>query len=165
MGGNKRKTCFQPDCEGYLNTCRGVALPFWQLKYASIRTRVHMVLKEQYPVTAHAPNFDFWTGCREIKRCEESKRTSKNPFASRLVEFNTTLELLRISDKWYIVPVKFRLGKIWIFWRSFYCRWRRTKSLEVLWCRLEAFFLLLASIQAQIIVKGMHRNKTATIRL
>ena len=34
-------------------------------------------LKEQYPVTAHAPNFDFWTGCREIKRCEESKRTLK----------------------------------------------------------------------------------------
>ena len=31
------------------------------------------VLKEQYPVTAHAPNFDFWTGCRETKRCEESK--------------------------------------------------------------------------------------------
>ena len=30
-------------------------------------------LKEQYPVTAHAPNFDFWTGCREIKRCEEGK--------------------------------------------------------------------------------------------
>ena len=29
-------------------------------------------LKERYPVTAHASNFDFWTGCREIKRCEES---------------------------------------------------------------------------------------------
>ena len=37
-----------------------------------------LTLKEQYPVTAHAPNFDFWTGCREIKRCEESKRTLKN---------------------------------------------------------------------------------------
>ena len=46
--------------------------------------------KEQYPVIAHAPNSDFWTGCREIKRCEESKRTLKNPFASRLAEFNTT---------------------------------------------------------------------------
>ena len=34
-------------------------------------------LKEQYPVTAHAPDFDFWTGCREIKRCEESKRILK----------------------------------------------------------------------------------------
>ena len=68
-------------------------------------------LKEQYPVTAHAPNFDFWTGCPEIKRCEESKRTLKNPFASRLAEFNTTLKLLRITDQWYIVPVKFRFGQ------------------------------------------------------
>ena len=70
-----------------------------------------MYLKEQYPVTAHVPNFDFWTGCREIKRCEESKRTLKNPFASRLAEFNTTLKLLRITDQWYIVPVKFRFGQ------------------------------------------------------
>ena len=58
-----------------------------------------LYLKEQYPVTAHAPNFDFWTGCREIKRCEESKRTLKNLFASRLVKFNTTLKLLRITDQ------------------------------------------------------------------
>ena len=56
-------------------------------------------LKDQYPVTAHAPNFDFWTGCPEIKRCVESKRTLKNPFASRLAEFNTTLKLLRITDQ------------------------------------------------------------------
>ena len=32
-------------------------------------------LKEQYPVTAHVPNFDFLTGCCKFKRCEESKRT------------------------------------------------------------------------------------------
>ena len=57
------------------------------------------LLKEQYPVTAHAPNFDFWTGCREIKRCEESKRILKNPFALRLAGFNTTLKLLRIIDQ------------------------------------------------------------------
>ena len=62
--------------------------------------------KEHYPVTAHAPNFDFRTGCREIKRCEESKRTLKIPFASRFVEFNTTLKLLRFTDQWYIFPVK-----------------------------------------------------------
>ena len=43
--------------------------------------------------------FDFWTGCREIKRCEESKRTLKNPFASRLAEFDTTLKHLRITDQ------------------------------------------------------------------
>ena len=70
-----------------------------------------LVLKEQYPVTAHAPNFDFWTGCREIKRREESKRILKNPFASRLAGFNTTLKRLRIIDQWYIVPVKFRFGQ------------------------------------------------------
>ena len=56
-------------------------------------------LKEQYRVTAHAPNFDFWIGCREIKRCEESKRTLKNPFASRLAGFNMILKLLRIIDQ------------------------------------------------------------------
>ena len=55
--------------------------------------------KARYPVTAHAPNFNMWTGCREIKRCEESKRTLKNPFASRLAGFNTTLKLLRITDQ------------------------------------------------------------------
>ena len=56
-------------------------------------------LKEQYPVTVHAPNFDFWTGYPEIKRCEESKRTLKNPFSSCLAEFDTTLKLLRITDQ------------------------------------------------------------------
>ena len=80
-------------------------------------------LKEQYPVTAHAPNFDFWTGCPEIKGCKESKRTLKNPFASRLAEFNTTLRLLRITNQWYFVPVKFRFGPNLDFWRYFYCRW------------------------------------------
>ena len=63
------------------------------------RRSVNMPLKEQYPVTAHAPDFDFWTGCPEIKRCEESKRTLKNPLASRLAEFETTLKLLRITDQ------------------------------------------------------------------
>ena len=56
-------------------------------------------LMEQYPVTAHVPSFHFRTGYREIKRCEESKRTLKNPFASRLTGFNTTLKLLRITDQ------------------------------------------------------------------
>ena len=65
----------------------------------SFQCKLVFCLKEQYPVTAHAPNFEFWTGCREIKRCEESKRTLKNPFASRLTGFNTTLKLLRITDQ------------------------------------------------------------------
>ena len=41
-------------------------------------------LKEQYSESAHAQNFDFCSSCREIKRFEESKRTVKNPFPSRL---------------------------------------------------------------------------------
>ena len=57
------------------------------------------------------PNFDFRTGCRGIKTSEESRRTLKNPFASRLAEFSTTLKRLRITDQWYIVPVKFRFGR------------------------------------------------------
>ena len=99
-------------------------------------------LKEQYPVTAHSPNFDFWTGCREIKRCEESKRTLKNPFASRLAGFNTTIKLLRITDQWYIVPVKFRFGQNLYFmallllplaggpkdWKYFDADWRLISS-------------------------------------
>lgn len=28
------------------------------------------IFKEQYPLTANAWNFDFVTGCREFKRCE-----------------------------------------------------------------------------------------------
>ena len=56
---------------------------------------VNLSLKEQYSVNAHPPNFNFWTGCREIKRWEESKRTLKNPFASRLAKFYITLKLLR----------------------------------------------------------------------
>ena len=61
--------------------------------------------------TAHAPNFNFRTGCREIKRCEESKRTLKITFASRFGKFNITITLLRITDQWYIVLVKFRFGR------------------------------------------------------
>ena len=68
-------------------------------------------LKEQYPVTALAPNFDSWTGCPKVKRSQESKRTLKNLFALRLAEFDTTLKLLRITDQWYIVPVEFWFGR------------------------------------------------------
>ena len=80
--------------EGGVRVCGDAVLRYFWCGFAVI-----FILKEQYPVTAHAPNFDFWTGCREIKRCEESKRTLKNPFASRLAEFNTTLKLLRITDQ------------------------------------------------------------------
>ena len=93
------------------------------------------VLKEQYPVTAHAPNFDFWTGCREIKRCEESKRTLKNPFASRLAKFDTALKRLRITDRWVLI-----WAKSGFFGVIFIAVGRRTKRWEALWCRLKAYF-------------------------
>ena len=116
-------------------------------------------LKEQYPVTAHALNFDFWTGCREIKRCEESKRTLKNPFASRLAEFNTTLKLLRITDQWYIVPAKFfwaKSGFLALLLLPLAGGPKDRKNVDADW--------RLISIQAQIIVKGIRRNEIATIK-
>ena len=46
----------------------------WSMRnHSLIRLSRSLGLKEQYPVTAHAPSFDFRTGCREIKRCEKSK--------------------------------------------------------------------------------------------
>ena len=83
----KRKVSHYKDAERQL-----------EFRVTTVVRRWQAILKEQYPVTAHAPNFDFWTRCREIKRCEESKRTLKNPFVSRLAEFNTTLKLLRITN-------------------------------------------------------------------
>ena len=107
-------------------------------------------LKEQYPVTAHAPNFDFWTGCREIKRCEESKRTLKNPFATRLAEFDTALKPLSITDQWYILlRLSFDLGEIRIFCRYFYCRWPEDQKLGSALMPIEGLFLLPASLQAK----------------
>ena len=35
----------------------------------------------------------------------------RNLFALHLVEFDTTLKLLRITDQWYIVRVEFRFGQ------------------------------------------------------
>ena len=108
----------------------------------AIRYSVNISLKEQYPVTAHAPNFDFWTGCREIKRWEESKRTLKNLFASRLAGFNTRIKLLRIADQWHIVPVEFRFGQNLDFMALLLLPLasQRTKRLEANRCRLKAYF-------------------------
>ena len=77
-------------------------------------------LKEQYPVTVHAPNFDFRTGCREIKRCEESKRTLKNPFASRLASSIIHWNFSGLQINHILFPLSFDLGEIGIFWHYFY---------------------------------------------
>ena len=122
-------------------------------------------LKKQYPVTEHAATFDFWTGCLEIKRCEESKKTLKNPFASRLAEFNTSLKNfsgLQIND--ILFPLRFDLGEVGIFWRYFYCRWLGDQKMGGALMPIEGLILLLASIQAQIIVRGIRRNETAIIK-
>ena len=44
------------------------------------------------------------------------------------------------------------------------CRWPEDRKIESTLMPIEGLFLLLASIQAQIIVKGIRRNETATIK-
>ena len=69
---------------------------------------------------------------------------------------------LQIND--ILFPLSFDLGEIEIFWRYFYCRWPEDKKMGSALKPIEGLFLLLASIQAQIIVKGIRRNETATIK-
>ena len=88
----------------------------------------------------------------------------KNPFASCFAEFNTALKLLRIEISDTLFPFSFNLGEIGIFLRYFYCRWPEDQKMGSALMPIEGLFLLLASIQAQIIMKGMHSNETATIK-
>ena len=62
---------------------------------------------------------------------------------------------MQIND--ILFPLSFDLGEIGIFWRYFHCCWLEDQK------RFKVLFLPLASIQAQIIVKGIRRNGTATI--
>ena len=123
-------------------------------------------LKEQCTVTAHAPNFDFRRGCREIKRYEESKWTLRNPFASRLAEFNITPKLLKITDQWYIVPVKLLFGRNRGFLASLLLPLaRRTKRWEALWCRLKAYFFCQLPYKLRYnFERNIPRNETAKIK-
>ena len=63
-----------------------------------------------------------------------------------------------------LFPLSFDLGEIGIFWRYFYCRWPKDQRMGSALMPIERLFLLPASIQAQIIVKGIRRNETATIK-
>ena len=56
------------------------------------------------------------------------------------------------------------LGEIGIFWRYFNCRWPEEQMMGSALMPIEGLFLLPASIQAQIIVKGIRRNEKATIK-
>ena len=86
-------------------------------------------------------------------------------FASCLAEFNTTLKLLRITDQWYIVPVKFWFGRNQDFLALLLLPLAGgDEKMGSALMPIEGLFLLLASIQAQIIVKGIRRNETATIK-
>ena len=121
---------------------------------------ISLELKEQHHVTAHVPNFDFLTGCREFKRCEEGKRTLKNPFASRSAKFDTTIKLFRITDQWYIIPIKFRFGRNWDFMALLSLPLAGGPR-EGKW-QLKAYFSCQLTIHAQIILKGIRRYGTAT---
>ena len=86
-------------------------------------------------------------------------------FALCLAEFNTTLKLLRITDQWYIVPVKFWFGRNQDFLALLLLPLAGgDQKMGSALMPIEGLFLLLASIQAQIIVKGIRRNETATIK-
>ena len=86
-------------------------------------------------------------------------------FALCLAEFNTTLKLLRITDQWYIVPVKFWFGRNQDFLALLLLPLAGgDQKMGSPLMPIEGLFLLLASIQAQIIVKGIRRNETATIK-
>ena len=62
-------------------------------------------------------------------------------------------------------PLSFDLGESGIFWRYYYCRWPEDQKMGSALMPIEGLFLLLASIQAQIIVKEIRRNETATIKI
>ena len=63
-----------------------------------------------------------------------------------------------------IVPGEFRLWRNRDFLELFYCRWPEDQKTGSPLMLIDGFlFLLPASIQAQIIVKGIRRNKTAAI--
>ena len=69
------------------------------------------VLSNSIPLLRMHQTLIFGQEIKRSERCEESKRTLKNPFASRLTEFDTTLKLLSITDQWYTVPAEFKFGR------------------------------------------------------
>ena len=62
-----------------------------------------------------------------------------------------------------MILLSFDLGEIGMFWRYFHCRWPEDQKMGSA-LRLRAYFFCQPPlIQAQIIVKGIRRNETATI--
>ena len=97
--------------------------------------------------------------------CERGqKETLKNPFASRLAEFDTTLNLLRIPEQWYIVPFKFQFGRNRELFALLSLPLAGETRQRKRFNGHGSLISLPASIQVQIIVKGMSRNGIATIK-
>ena len=62
-GGSERLACSEPtDAERFLKKRELRSILYGQGKCV-FKTEFLYLLKEQYPVTTHASNFDFWTGC------------------------------------------------------------------------------------------------------
>ena len=72
--------------------------------------RVINKLKEQYTVTAHVPNLDFRTESQIQKMRGESENLEKSVCIA-LCRVRYYTKLLRITNQWYSVPVKFQIGQ------------------------------------------------------
>lgn len=97
----------------------------------------------------------------EFKRCDQYYRTFKNPFASFLVEFDTTLLRILGSRINFGIPLAFDLYEIGSLWLCFLCRCLEDLEKVCDLMPVKGLFLPSASIQAQIIMKriSLHRVK------
>ena len=80
-------------------------------------------LKEQYPVTAHAPNVDFWTGCREIKDARRV-RELRRAWPTSMLHLN--FSGLQINN--ILFPLNFDMGEIEFFGVTFIALGRGPKD-------------------------------------
>ena len=80
------------------------------------------------------------------------KEDLKNPLVSRLVEFDTTLKLLRLTDQWYIVAVVDKF-----FWCN-RMQQGNTKDLYVLRQDVYERFLF-SAYNARVLAKMLYTNK------
>ena len=120
-------------------------------------------LEKINPVTVYVPNFDFLTGCREFKRCEESRRTLKIHLNCAWLSsiLNTKIsELQNVNDIFFLLS--FDLDKIVSFCCCFNCLRPEDQEKRSTLILIEGLFLQPESIHAQIIKKGISRNGIAT---
>ena len=105
---------------------------------------------------------------QDVAKSKDARRV-REPWKIRLHRawpssmLHKNLSGLEIND--ILFPLSFDLGESGIFWRYYYCRWPEDQTMGSALMPIEGLFLLLASIQAQIIVKEIRRNETATIKI